>query len=378
MDVVQIDLNDRARVRDFLALPFRLYSKIPQWVPPLEGDIRLMLTPKRHPFYRHSAAAFFSAYRAGSDSRNQIVGRIAVLNNRAYNDYNHSKSAFFYLFESENDPEVASGLFEAAFAWARARGLTEMLGPKGFTLLDGFGMLARGFEHRPAFGLPYNPAYYLELVKKIGFETQGEAVSGYLDPAMQFPPRIHELSERLQKRRGLRIARYKTRADLRTLVPHLKALYNGALEGTTGTYPLSDVEADSMASQLLWFADPRLVKVVMKGEQPVGFLLAYPDVSAALQKTKGKLFPFGWLVLLWELRYTDRVNINGVGMLPEYRGSGGTAILFSEMYKTIREAGRFKHAELVQIGVENDPMQRELRDLGVDFYKTHRIYRKDV
>jgi len=373
MDVLQIDLASRKQVRDFLALPFRLYRAIPQWVPPLEGDARLMLDPKRHPFYRHSEAAFFIAYRDGLPR-----GRLAVLDNRPYNDYNHSRSAFFYLFESENDPEVAAQLLEAGCAWAREHGLTEILGPKGFTLLDGFGMLVEGFEHRPAFGLPYNPAYYSKLVEKLGFETQGEVVSGYLGPAMQFPEKIHELSARIQQRRGLRIARYKTRADLRTLVPHLRELYNGARVGTSGTYPLSDEEAEVMANQLLWFADPRLLKIVMKDEKPVGFLLAYPDLSAALQKTRGRLFPFGWLTLLLELKRTDWVNINGMGMLEEYRGLGGTAILFSEMHKTVSESGRFKHAELVQIGVENDRMLRELRDLGVDFYKTHRVYRKSL
>lgn len=133
-----------------------------------------------------------------------------------------------------------------------------------------------------------------------------------------------------------------------------------------------------MANQMLWFADPRLVKIVMKDEKPVGFLLAYPDLSAALQKTRGRLFPFGWLTLLLELKKTPWVNINGAGMLDEYRGLGGTAILFSEMYKTIRESGQFQHADLVQVGTENDRMQRELRDLGVDFYKTHRLYKKDL
>ncbi len=373
MHIIQVNLANKKQVRDFLDLPFRIYRDIPQWVPPLDSDAKLYLTPSRHPFYKHSEAAFFLAYRDSLPT-----GRLAVLDNRPYNDYNHTRTAFFYLFECENHPEAASRLFEAACAWARARGLTEIIGPKGFTLLDGFGMLARGFEHRPAFGLPYNPPYYPDLVEKLGFETHSEAVSGYLDPSTQIPPRIHELSERIQQRRGLHIAHYKTRRDLRALIPHLKELYNGALEGTTGTYPLSDAEVDAMATQLLWFADPKLIKIVMKDDKPVGFLLAYPDISAAVQKTRGKLWPFGWLAMLREMKKTDWVNLNGAGMIDEYRGLGGTAILFSEMYKTISASGQFRHADLVQIGTENDRMQRELRDLGVDFYKMHRVYKKNL
>jgi hypothetical protein len=381
MEIIQIDLANRQQVKAFLDLPFRIYKDIPQWAPPLEADVRLYLDPKHHPFYKHSEAAFFLSTRSGLPARGEpgrTIGRLAVLNNKRYNDYNHSRTAFFYLFECENDPEAAARLFDSAAAWARERGLTELLGPKGFTVLDGFGMLVKGFEHRPAFGLPYNPPYYPKLLEKLGFETDSEAVSGYLDPQLTFPPRIHELSARIQQRRGLHIARFKTRRDLRTLTNNLKELYNGALEGTTGTYPLDDDDVKAMADQLLWFADPKLIKIVMKDNKPVGFLLAYPDISAALQKTKGKLFPFGWLTMLREMKQTDWVNINGAGMIDEYRGLGGTAILFSEMYKTISESGQFRHADLVQIGTENDRMQRELRDLGVDFYKTHRVYKKQL
>ena len=133
-----------------------------------------------------------------------------------------------------------------------------------------------------------------------------------------------------------------------------------------------------MANQILWFADPRLIKIVMKDEKPVGFLLAYPDISAALQKTKGRLFPFGWWTILRELRKTDWININGAGMLEEYRGLGGTAILYSEMFKSVAENPRYRHAEVVQVGLENDRMQRELENFGVDFCKLHRMYRKGL
>jgi hypothetical protein len=130
----------------------------------------------------------------------------------------------------------------------------------------------------------------------------------------------------------------------------------------------------------LWFADPRLIKIVMTAErdEPVGFLFAYPDISAAVQRTKGQLFPFGWIDLLLELRRTKWININGAGIVEKYRGLGGTALLFSEMHKSVVEAGRFEHADIVQIGVENDKMQREMRDLGIDFYKTHRMYQRSL
>ena len=380
MHVTQIDLNNKRQVEDFLHLPFSIYKNIPHWVPPLQMDERLRLNPKRFPFYKHSQAEFFIAYERSSpvDESTRAIGRLAVLDNRHYNEYNKESTAFFYLFECENNAEAASGLFSAGFEWARSRGLNKILGPKGFTPLDGFGLLVKGFEHRPAFGLPYNPAYYVELIEAQGFTKHGESVSGYLGTSIQFPERVHELAERIAKRRGLRIARSNTRAELRALIPHIKELYNSSLEGTTGNTPLTDEEIDTLANQILWLADPKLIKLVMKEDKAVGFLFAYPDISAALQKTDGKLFPFGWLTLLQELKRTDWLNINGAGLLPEYRGSGGTAILYSEIFKSVRDSGQFKHAEVVQIGVENEAMQREMENFGIDFYKTHRTYERNL
>ncbi|MBM3124984.1 MAG: hypothetical protein FJZ87_07885 [Chloroflexi bacterium] len=373
MHIQEIDLKNREHVRDFLSLPFSIYRDIPQWVPPLQMDERARLNPRKFPYYKHSGAAFFLACDGA-----RAIGRLGILNNRPYNEFNNESTAFFYLFECENRLDAAKGLFEAGFEWARARGLTKILGPKGFTPMDGFGLLVKGFQHRPAFGLPYNPEYYIQLIESCGFKPHRDAVSGYLDERIQFPERIHELAERIQQRRGLHIARYEKRSDLRGLVPKLGDLYNGALRGTAGNAPISDEEADALAGQMLWFADPKLIKIVMKGEEPVGFLLAYPNVSAALQRTKGKLLPFGWLVILRELRRTDWLDINGAGLIPEYRGTGGMAILYSEMFKTVKEASRFRRAEVVQIGMENDSMQRDLENFGIDFYKTHRTYIREL
>ncbi len=368
-----VDLDNRRQVRQFLDLPFAIYRDIPQWVPPLADDARLPLDPRRHPFYRHSQAAFFLAH----DADGRPIGRLAALDNRHYNEFNGERTAFFYLFECVDDAATAEGLFAAAFDWARQRGLERMVGPKGFTALDGMGLLVRGFEHRPALGIPYNPPYYPALIEGCGFSAQNDLLSGYLSGDARLPDKIHRVAELVQRRRGLRVARYRSRGDLRALVPRLRVLYNGALAGTTGNAPLTEDEAEAIARQLLWFADPRLIKIVFKGDEPVGFLFAYPDISAALQRTGGRLWPFGWITLLRELRRTDWVNINGAGIVEAYRGLGGTALLFSEMEKSIAEGG-FAHADIVQVGTDNERMQRELRDLGIDFYKAHRFYRRDL
>lgn len=372
IQLVQVDTANHRQVKQFLDLPFRLYRDVPQWVPPLASDARRMLDRRRHPFYQHSDAAFFLALQ---DRR--PVGRIAVLDNRNYAAFNHEQTAFFYLFECEDEHKAAQALFEAALDWARSRGLNKIVGPKGFTALDGLGLLVKGFQHRPAFGLPYNPPYYAALVEKAGFVDAGEMVSGYLCARTPLPDKIHQVAELVQKRRNLRVARFNAKRDLRAIIPRIQELYNASLGGTTGNVPLTDDEVKTLANQMLWFADPRLIKIVMKGDEPVGYLFAYPDISAAVQRCGGRLFPWGWADCWLELRRTKWINVNGAGIIEKYRGLGGTALLFSEMSKTVAEGG-YEHADLVQIGAENDKMQRELRDLGIDFYKTHRLYQRTL
>ncbi len=117
--------------------------------------------------------------------------------------------------------------------------------------------------------------------------------------------------------------------------------------------------------------------MLFKGDQPVGFLLAYLDISAAIKRTGDKLWPFGWITLVQGFRKTEWINVNGAGILPEYRGMGGTALLFDEMPVSIRE-GQYQHADLVQIGIENEKIRREIESSGINFYKTHSIFRQKI
>jgi GNAT superfamily N-acetyltransferase len=197
MDILRIETTNKHDVKRFLDYPFQLYRDVPQWVPPFASDAERMLDRKKHPFYQHSAAEFFVAVKA-----ERVVGRLAVLDHRPYNEWNHSQTAFLYLFEAENDREVSQGLFDAAFEWARKRGLTRVYGPKGFSALDGMGLLVRGFGQRPALGIPYNPDYYSALWEDAGFENAGDVVSGYLGPDFVMPEKVMKVAELVQQRRG--------------------------------------------------------------------------------------------------------------------------------------------------------------------------------
>jgi len=139
--------------------------------------------------------------------------------------------------------------------------------------------------------------------------------------------------------------------------------------------PVTDEEADRLFQQLIWFADPNLIKLVMKGDQAVGFFFAYPDISAAVRRTRGRVFPLGWLELLRESRRTRRVTLNAFGISEDYRGLGGTVLLINEVYKSII-AGGYQHLEFAQARADNQEMLREMEFLGLNYYKAHRIYER--
>jgi GNAT superfamily N-acetyltransferase len=372
VDIVQVDAQNRRQVQQWLDLPFRLYRDIPQWVPPMDSDARLAFDRQRHPFYEHSEAAFFMAMVG-----ERAVGRIAALDNRNFNSFHGQNTAFFYLFECEDEREVSRALFTAATDWARQRGLTRIIGPKGFTTLDGMGLLVKGFEHRPALGIAYNPAYYEALILEAGFERFDDDVSGYISSDLHLPERVHDIAARVRQRRKLSVPTYTNKSQLKAILPQVRDLYNRSLGRNFDQMPITEGELRLMADQLLPIADPRLIKLVMKGNDPIGFVLAYPDPSAAIQRTKGRLWPFGWADLLLELRRTKWLNVNGAGILPEYQGLGGMALLLAEMENAVR-ASRCEHAEIVQISVNNDKMQGVLRDLGINFYKIHRVYQRNL
>jgi hypothetical protein len=251
------------------------------------------------------------------------------------------------------------------------------MGPKGFTAMDSQGLLVEGFEHRPAFGVPYNLSYYPELIEGVGFKSQRDLLSGFIDRSIQFPERVHKVAEKVAKRRGLVVSNFTSRRQLREIVPKVKDLYNDTLATMPGNSPLTEAEAQSIANQILWFADPKFIKIVMKNGEPVGFVFSYPDISAAVQRTKGRLFPFGWIDMLLELRRTKWITLNGGGIVEEHQGLGGITLLFSQLAKDLI-ASRFDYGDMVQIRSDNLKMLREVEKIGMTFYKRHRLYELDL
>ena len=373
--IEKVDTNNRSQVRRFVELPHRLYGNCPQWVPLINLDAYTYLNRRKHPFHEHSDVDFFLAVRDGRD-----VGRIAAIENKPFNKYHNTQKADFYFFDCENDLEAATVLFNAMFDWAKARGLNLVMGPKGMGPLDGYGILIMGHEHRNTMTmLNYNHPYYQQLVEAQGFIKEVDFVSCYL-PADKFqvPERVEKITQRVMQRGGLQMKHFKNKRELLAWAPRIGKAYNEAFVHNWEYYPLSQREIDFVVDNIMTIADHRLIKIVTHGEDVVGFLFAFHDVTAALQRSRGRLFPFGIIDLLLELRRTDRVTVNGMGILPEFQGHGGNAILYSEMGHTLLGFKQFVHVEMTQVAETTEQMRADLKNLNGVEYKNHRVYRRDV
>jgi hypothetical protein len=372
--VERIDTHDKKQVQRFIDLPFRLYAGNPYWVPPFRTDMEQVMDRRDHPFYEHSTADFFLAVRDGRD-----VGRIAALENRNYNRFHATHGAQFYYFECENDLEAARALFTQAFDWARARRLDTMIGPKGFSPFDGYGMLQRGFDQRQMMNMMnYNPEYYLRLVEALDFEKEVDFISHFI-PAKDFQldERIHRIAERVQKRRNLQVQRFRSKSELRLWADKIGRTYNQAFLNNWEYVPLTEREISFFVDNIMLVAVPKLIKIITHEEDVVGFAFGWPDVSAAMQRTQGKLFPFGFVRLLWELRRTKGMAGNGMGILSQYQGLGGNALLYTEMEKTIHQS-HFETCEITQVAETAVQMRQDLEAIGGIPYKNHRVFRRQL
>jgi GNAT superfamily N-acetyltransferase len=374
LDIIPINVHDRRQVKRFIDLPYRLYKDHPKWVPPPRADIAVMLNRDKHPFYEHSDADFFVADRDG-----EVVGRIVALENRPYNEHHGTRKANFYLFECVEDLDVAAALFQRVYEWAEDRDLDDLVGPKGFGVLDGYGLLIDGYEHRPMMTMMnYNYPYYPDLVEALGFEKVVDFVSCYLNTdTFELPARIHRIADRVKERGSLEVRRFNNRREITALRVPFKNAYNRAFQDNWEFAPLTDADAQFVMDNAIGLTQPGLVKMIFHEEEIVGFLLGFPDVSAALQRANGRLTPWALADLWLEMKRTNWMACNGAGLVPEFQGVGGNALLYAEMEKTAREHG-FQHIDMTQVAESAVQMRRDLENLNGEMYKNHRVYHHPV
>jgi hypothetical protein len=373
IEIRRVDGPRSREARDFISLPKRLYAGSANYVPWFDRGMRKLFA-RKNPFFGHSEGEFFTAYRGG-----RAAGRIGLFENRNFNSHTGRRDARFYFFDAEDDQELASRLFAHARDWSQSRGLTRLIGPQGFSSMAGGGILIEGFEHPPAMTMMgYNYPYYRDLLEGWGFEKYKDFVSGFIDPRLyRTPEKISRVAEIVIRRGGFSLPEIRGRRQMRALAAEIGRLYNESWEDHEEFAPLTENELEALVDDLMLVTDPKLLKVIRKGDDLAGFVLTFPDLTPALIRARGRLNPLTLLDILMEKRRTDKVIINGLGIHPKYRNNGGTALLYYALERSVRSLGReFVGADLTQVAETTELMLADVSTLGASIYKRHRVYQR--
>jgi GNAT superfamily N-acetyltransferase len=302
-----------------------------------------------------------------------------VVVNKSYCTHHERKVAHFCFQDFHDDINAVHPLFEAGEQWAREQGMEFLEGPMFAGSVYGSGLLVHGFDSPPPMTMmAYNYPYYEQLIETVGYNRLIDLYSARIDPhTFKMPEKVSRIAELVRKRSALRVLPLKRKRELKALSQNIGAVVNDSLGHHVEDYPLTENEISHMTTELLEVARPELIKILAAGNDLVGFLFAFPDLSRALRKNNGKITPLGIIRLLFDFRKRERLIVNGMGILPEYQGHGGNALLYDELAKTVKKSG-FEETELVQISESTKLMIRDLKRLGAEFHKTYRLFSKQL
>lgn len=359
---------------DFIKFPWRIYRDDSAWVPPLIIERKAFLDRKKHPFYRHGDAALFLARRDG-----EIVGRIMASDDPNYNSLHQTNVGCVGLFESIDDVDVASALFDAAAAWLRDRGRTEILGPIDYSTNYICGLLIDGFEYPPTLLTAHNPRYYADLIEHCGFTKAKDWYAWWFSEFPAPAQRLRKIALARAGKLGVRIRPINLK-KIDEEGQRIRAVYNQAWEKNWGFVPFTEAEADHMAHELKQLIVPEATLIAEIGDRPVGFVIGVPDLNVALRKINGSLttfgLPIGLIKLLYYLRKVRTGRLIALGVVKEHRRTGVAEMLVLRLMDAAFSRGFT--GELSMTLEDNVMVNRFIEAMGAKRYKTYRIYQKNL
>jgi len=377
MPSIEVTQVNSPKERDaFIKFPWRIYANDPVWVPPLLIERKEFLS-RKHPFYEHGDAAIFLARSAG-----EIVGRIMASDDPNYNAHHGTNVGCFGLFESIDDPQVAAALFEAAANWLRGKGRDEIMGPIDYSTNYVCGLLIDGFQHPPMLLTSHNPPYYGRLIEGWGFEKIMDLYAWWFADPAEAAVRLRRLANALRKRLEVVSFRPVNLPDIVADGRRIRDIYNEAWRNNWGYVPFTEKEFDYMTKELKPLVVPELAIIAEVAGQPVGFILAIPDINVALRHVKnGRLTTFGLPIGLAKILYykgkTKTARLIALGVVPKFRRHGIAEMLVLRVI----EEGMHKRGFTPELSLTletNFMINRFLEAIGAARYKTYRIYRRSL
>ncbi len=297
-----------------------------------------------------------------------------------HNRFHEERTGFFGFFESEDDPDTARALLDAAGGWLRERGMEAVRGPLSFSINQEVGLLIEGFDMPPMVMMPYSRPYYGRLIESAGYEKVKDLFAWRYDSAT-VPAKAHRAVEELRRRPDITI-RTVNKSRFEEEIATILDVFNSTWSDNWGFVPVTPAEARHLGEELRQIADTNLVIVVEVEGKTAGVILAVPNINEAIHDLNGRIFPFGWAKLLWRLKVshikTGRLMIFGIK--EEYRTRRYLAIAYllcDEIYRRAREGG-YRWSEFSWTLEDNTAVSTMIRNVGCRKYKTYRIYEKPL
>jgi GNAT superfamily N-acetyltransferase len=364
-------LGNRRQLKEFITFPWKIYGDDPNWVPPLIFTQLQFFTPGKNPYFAHSKAQLFMAFRG-----EEPVGRISAHENNQHIRVHGDGAGFFGFFECINDHTVGQALLDAASNWLWERGLKTMRGPLSLSVNDEAGLLIDAFDEPPLIRMPYNPSYYPGLIEGYGLQKIQDLYAYAMFEGEELSETVRGIADAALEDPKLVVRKVNVR-DFRNEMKKIGKIYAEAWSENWGAVPLTDDEFDRIVGELKLIADRDLFFIAEYDGEPAGMSLVLADANEALKKAGGRLFPLGLLKILWHRRKIKSMRMPLMGIRKEYRMKGIDAVFCCRTYDGVKKK-RPRKIELSWILESNTAANAVLKKMGARRSKTYRIYEKPL
>lgn len=367
IDIKQV--TTEKELMDFIKFPMNLYQDNPNYVPPLINEEKNIWNPKENPALNYSEAKQFLAFKNG-----KIVGRIAVLINRKEEKELDIKKVRFGWLDFVDDADVSKALIDEAIKFAKENQIDKIEGPMGFTNLDKAGMLIFGFDKLATMIGLYNNEYYPKHLENLGLVKEKEWVEFELQFPEILPEKVEKFSSLIAQKYKLKTLKFNHKKEILPYVESMFKLLDETYKSLSTYTPISDEQIKTYKEKYFGFIDKDYITCVAdENNQLVAFAITMPSYSKALQKSKGKLFPFGWWHFLQAGKKNERANFYLIGIHPEYQRRGVTSMIFKSIQMNLKNKG-IKYLETNPELEENKNVQVLWQDYHPVHHKSRRTY----
>ena len=370
-------VTTKQELKRFIRFNYELYKGNPYSVPDLYDDMLNTFNRRKNAAFEFCEADYFLAYKDG-----WLVGRVAaIINNRANETWGKKEVRFGWI-DFTDDTVVSEALIHAVEQWGKERGMTHITGPLGFTDMDAEGMLVEGFDQLGTMATIYNYPYYPQHIERLGFVKDADWVEYKIYIPDAIPDKHKRISDLIQRKYNLKIKKYtSSRKIARDYGQAIFELINEAYTPLYGYSALTQRQIDQYVKMYLPILDLRMVTLITDADdQLVAVGISMPSLSEALQKSHGRLLPFGWYYLLKALFFKRRAKMLDlllVAVKPEYQNKGVNALLFSDLIPVYQQLG-FEYAESNPELELNGKVQAQWEYFRTEQHKRRRAFMKEI